>query len=79
MVASQFLVLVTARLPRLLLGACKVMQFPLVHGCLLHPVRSLWSMHGSGTSVGSSESSSAGLKLLAVADGGSGVAILLGP
>ena len=36
-------------------------------------------MHGSGTSVGSSESSSAGLKLLAVADGGSGVAILLGP
>ena len=76
MMASRFLGLVTTRLPCLLLGACKVMQFPLLHGCLLRQARSMWSMRGSGASIGLSESSLAGLGLPAIANGGCGVAIL---
>ena len=73
---SRFLILVMACLPRLLLGACKVMQFPLLFGCLLRPARSIWSVGGSVAYIGLFESSLAGLGLPAIANGGCGVAIL---
>ena len=85
MVAFGFLSLLTTGLPCFLHGAWKVMQFPLLHGCLLCPARSVWSIRRSGATIASPESSLACLGLPAIASGGygvwfiQGVAVLLGP